>query len=271
MLAQSIIEDKDDFACEECETCRRIKKNEYVDVYYIDGHSTSIKKEQIENLMDELMKTPLEAANKKIYIIDNINNSSPKVLNMILKFMEEPHSDNVYGIFISDNIDTLLETIVSRCQKIPFNTRDFSYLIKEYMNKGFEYIDAYLLCHIKHELVDVDTDAYNLAKEYVYRTIDNLSDKRYLPVLFSREFFNELGKDKTKEGSDYYLDIFLKILDDNINGIKIKDEEYNEYLERLSNYNVTKLFDILLKAKDKTNTAVNRNLLFDQIAAKIIL
>ena len=52
---------------------------------------------------------------------------------------------------------------------------------------------------------------------------------------------------------------------------KKKDEEYNEYLERLSNYNVTKLFDILLKAKDKTNTAVNRNLLFDQIAAKIIL
>ena len=271
LLAQSIIEGKDDFACEECETCRRIKNNEYVDVYYIDGHSSSIKKEQIEDLMAELIKTPLEAANKKIYIIDNINNSSPKVLNMILKFMEEPHSDNIYGIFISDNIDTLLETIVSRCQKIPFTTRDFSYLINEYMNKGFEYIDAYLLCHIKHELVDIDVDAYNLAKEFVYRTIDNLNDKRYLPVLFSREFFIELGKDKTKEGSDYYLDIFLKILDDNINGIKTEDEEYNEYLEKLNNYNVTKLFDILLRAKDKTSTVVNRNLLFDQIAAKIIL
>ena len=75
LLAQSIIEGKKDFACETCNTCQRIKNNEYYDVYYIDGHSSSIKKDQIEELMNELSKTPLEKANKKIYIIDNINNS----------------------------------------------------------------------------------------------------------------------------------------------------------------------------------------------------
>lgn len=271
LLAQSIIEGKKDFACETCNTCQRIKNNEYYDVYYIDGHSSSIKKDQIEELMNELSKTPLEKANKKIYIIDNINNSSPKVLNMILKFMEEPNGDNIYGIFISDNIDTLLETVVSRCQKIPFITRDFSFLIKEYENKGYEYINAYLLSYIKHELLDIDSDAYNLAKEFVYRTIDNLNNPEYLPILFSREFFPSINKDKTKETTDYYLDIFLKIIDDVINDVKIDDEEYLMYINDLKRYDTNKLLEIILEAKNKTKSAVNRSLLFDQIAAKIIL
>ena len=114
LLAQSIIEGNNDFACEICETCKRIKDGKYFDVIYIDGYSRGIKKDDIDNIMDEFNRTSLEKANKKIYIISNINNSSTKVLNMILKFIEEPSSNNTYAIFTSDNIDSLLPTIVSR-------------------------------------------------------------------------------------------------------------------------------------------------------------
>lgn len=271
LLAQSIIEDKNDFACEVCNNCLRIKNNEYYDVYYLDGHISSIKKDQIEELMKELNKTPLEKANKKIYIIDNINNSSPKVLNMILKFMEEPNNDNIYGIFISDNIDNLLPTIVSRCQKIPFKTRDFSYLINEYLNDGLSFVDAYLLSNIKHEHLLIDNDSFSIAKEFVYKTIDNFDNLKYIEILFSREFISNIKKDDLKETTDYYLDIFIKILNDSINDNKIDDEEYNNYLNELKRFDQTKLLNIILSAKDKTNSPINRSLLFDQIASKIIL
>lgn len=271
LLAQSIIEGKDDFACEECNTCKRIKNNEYFDVFYIDGHTSLIKKDQIEYLMKELSKTALEEANKKVYIIDNINNATSKVLNMILKFMEEPHGQDIYGIFISDNIDTLLETIVSRCQKIPFMTRDFSFLIKEYENRDFDYIDAYLISNIKHELLDINTDNYNLGKEFVYKTIDNLNNIKYIPILYSREFFNIIPKEAVKEVTDYYLDIFIQILEDALNDRKTDDEEYDSYIDLLKQNDISKLLNIFLDAKNKTNIPVNRGLLFDQIAAKIIL
>ncbi len=271
LLAQSIIEGKDDFACEECNTCKRIKNNEYFDVFYIDGHASLIKKDQIEYLMKELSKTALEEANKKVYIIDNINNATSKVLNMILKFMEEPHGQDIYGIFISDNIDTLLETIVSRCQKIPFMTRDFSFLIKEYENRDFDYIDAYLISNIKHELLDINTDNYNLGKEFVYKTIDNLNNIKYIPILYSREFFNIIPKEAVKEVTDYYLDIFIQILEDALNDRKTDDEEYDYYIDLLKQNDISKLLNIFLDAKNKTNIPVNRGLLFDQIAAKIIL
>lgn len=272
LLAQSIIEGKNDFACETCNTCRRIKDNIYFDVIYIDGYKGSIKKEDIENIMSEFSRTSLESSGKKVYIIDNINNISAKGINMLLKFMEEPTNDHTYGIFISDNIDTLLETIISRCEKVPFVTKDFSYLIKEYENRGFDYIDAYLLSDIKHELVDIDVndECYLNGKEYVYKTIDNLINKDYIPVLFSREFYSCVSKENFKECSDYYLAIMLKMIHDSLNDETIDDKEYCSYLNKLKNDDLNKLLEIFLDAKDKTNYAINRNLLFDQIAFEII-
>ena len=150
LMAQSIVEGKNDFACEECNTCKRIRNNEYFDVIYVDGYKSSIKKDDIENILDEFSRTSLESSGKKIYILANINNSSVKVLNMILKFMEEPSNENTYGIFITDRKEDLLPTIVSRCQDVPFLTRDFSFLIDRYIENGFDYIDAYLLSNILH-------------------------------------------------------------------------------------------------------------------------
>ncbi len=271
LLAQSIIEDKNDFACETCNRCLRIKNNNYFDVIYVDGYKSLIKLEDIENIMSEFSRTSLEESKKKVYILDNVNNASTKAMNMLLKFMEEPTNDNTYGIFISDNIDTLLNTVVSRCEKVPFVSKDFSFLIDEYIQRGFDYVDAYLLSNIKHELLDINVndECYLNGKEYVYKTIDNLSNRDYIPVLFSREFYSCVSKDDFKMCSDYYLDIFLKMLDDCLNNVSIDDEEYNSYLAKLSD-DAPRLFEIMLDGKDKTINPVNRSLLFDQIAFKII-
>lgn len=102
LLAQSIIEGKNDFACEVCNTCVRIRNDNYFDVIHIDGYKESIKKDDIERIVDEFSRTALESSGKKVYILSNINNASAKVLNMILKFMEEPSNSNTYGILITD-------------------------------------------------------------------------------------------------------------------------------------------------------------------------
>lgn len=273
LLAQSIIEGNNDYACEECDTCRRIKENKYFDVIYIDGYSRTIKKEDIDYIMEEFSKTSLEKSNKKIYIITNINNSSPKVLNMILKFMEEPSNEDTFGIFTSDNLDSLLPTVVSRCQKIPFMTRDFSNLIEEYTAAGFDDIDAYLLSNIKHQFdseLDLNDEIYLAGKDYVYKTIDSLNNKSFIPVLFSREFYSSVSKEDFKETTDYYLNIMMIMLEDALSNNRQNDNEYNNYLDKLNKANPAKLMEIISNAIDKTAVAVNRQLLFDQIASQII-
>ena len=273
LLAESIIENKNDFACENCDTCKRIKDNKYYDVIYVDGYDASVKKDDVEYIMDEFSRTPLEKANKKVFIITNINNSSIKVLNMILKFIEEPTNDNTYAIFTSDNIDGLAPTVVSRCEKLEFKTRDLKELIDEYKNIGFDNIDAYILANIKkifEENLDLNDEKYLQAKEYVYKTIESLNDKKYIPVLFSREFYTAVKKDDFKEMSDLYLKIMMLMLEDAISLNYRNDSEYDEHLKILSKYNPNQLFVIYSKAIDKTGISINRQLLFDQVAAEIL-
>lgn len=273
LLAQSIVEGNNGFADEGSDVSKRIKNGTYFDVIYVDGYKEIVKKENIEYIMDEFSRTSLESSGKKIYIISNINNSTVKVLNMILKFMEEPGNEETYCILTSDNIDGLLPTIVSRCQKIEFKTRDFSNLINEYINFGFDDIDAYILANIKHEFdqdLDLNDETYLTAKEYVYKTIENLNNKDYLPSMFFNEMYVSLGKDSFKDLSNYYLKIMMLMLDDASSSNTTKDNDYNKHLDILRSDDISKLLSIFIKAIDKTRLPVNRQLLFDQIVSEII-
>ena len=272
LMAQSIIEGSGTFACEECEQCKRIRQLKHLDVIYINGYKASIKVNDIEQLMMEFSKTAAEQSGRKVYIIDNINNSSQKVLNMILKFMEEPGSRSTYGIFLSDNIDGLLPTVVSRCRRVEFKTRDFSYLIAEYEKHGFENTDAYLLSRIKHcyEDMDLNYECYTNAREYVYKTIGNLDNRDYLPAMFFNEFYTCVNKDDFKLLSDYYLSIMQIVISDALIFNTRDDNEYNNCLNILRNRDLVKLMEIFMDASKKAKTNINRQLLFDQIGAHLI-
>ena len=272
LMAQSIIEGSGTFACEECEQCKRIRQLKHLDVIYINGYKASIKVNDIEQLMMEFSKTAAEQSGRKVYIIDNINNSSQKVLNMILKFMEEPGSRSTYGIFLSDNIDGLLPTVVSRCRRVEFKTRDFSYLIAEYEKHGFENTDAYLLSRIKHcyEDMDLNDECYTNAREYVYKTIGNLDNRDYLPAMFFNEFYTCVNKDDFKLLSDYYLSIMQIVISDALIFNTLDDNEYNNCLNILRNRDLVKLMEIFMDASKKAKTNINRQLLFDQIGAHLI-
>lgn len=273
LLAQSIIEGKRDFACEECSTCQRIKNQTYVDFKYIDGYKGTIKKEDIEEIMSSFSLTALEKANKKVYIISNINNSSTKVLNMILKFVEEP-INNTYAIFISDDESSLLSTITSRCQKIRFKTIDFSYLIEKYREKGFSNDDAYLLSCINHSInneILFNNEPFIKAKNTAYELIDNLGNKEYIPILLSNNYVSSLSKKEYfRESFDCFIAIMLQMLEDSISMNSIIDDNYNIKIGRLSKGNPEKLLKIFVEARNTSKVPVNRQLLLDKIACEII-
>ncbi|MBQ2583858.1 MAG: hypothetical protein II568_01655 [Erysipelotrichaceae bacterium] len=274
LLAESIIEGKNDFACETCDTCKRIRANKYFDVIFVDGYERSIRKDDVENILDEFSRTSLETSGKKVYILANINNASTKVLNMILKFMEEPSSSNTFGIFITDRKDDLLPTIVSRCQEVPFLTRDFSFLIEKYVDRGFDPTDAYLLSAIFHRFdpeFDLNDPVYLGAKEYVFKTIETLDEKDYLPVLFYREFYSLFKeRDDFKKLVDMYLSIMIVMINDALQHRQLDDEQYNSYLRMIEAHKPGKRLQIFVDAGDKAARNAERKLLFDAISYEII-
>ncbi|MBR3006663.1 MAG: hypothetical protein IKH68_08415, partial [Erysipelotrichaceae bacterium] len=259
---------------ETCDTCKRIRANKYFDVIFVDGYERSIHKDDVENILDEFSRTSLETSGKKVYILANINNASVKVLNMILKFMEEPSSSNTFGIFITDRKDDLLPTIVSRCQEVPFLTRDFSFLIEKYVDRGFDPTDAYLLSAIFHRFdpeFDLNDPVYLGAKEYVFKTIETLDEKDYLPVLFYREFYSLFKeRDDFRKLVDMYLSIMIVMINDALQHRQLDDEQYNSYLRMIEAHKPGKLLQIFVDAGDKAARNAERKLLFDAISYEII-
>ena len=193
---------------------------------------------------------------------------------MILKFMEEPSNSNTYGIFISDHKEDLLPTIVSRCQEVPFLTRDFSFLIDRYEEKGFDRVDAYLLSNILHRYdpdLDLNDPIYLSAKEYVYKTIDLFDKKEYLPVMFYQEFYTAFkDREEFRRCVDMYLSIMITMIDDALKNKNSGDNEYDDHLKIIKAHDPGRLLDIFVRASDKAMLNAERKLLFDAISYEII-
>ena len=168
-----------------------------------------------------------------------------------------------------------MKIILPLCHDIPFMTRDFSFLINQYMQKGFDLVDAYLLSNILHkvdETIDLNDERYLISKDYIYKTIDLLDKKEEIPILFFKEFYTTFkDKDDFKNCSQFYLDIMIQMLSDALENKNIDDGEYNDKIAKLQKHQPMKLLEIFTETNDKLLYNAERKLSFDSIAHKIIL
>ncbi len=103
--------------CDQCEMCIKINNDSYFDLLIFDCNNKILSKDDILNIQNNFTKTPTEKDNIKLYAIINIENSNKESINSLLKFIEEPPVDT-YALFFCKNVNNVLNTIKSRCQKI---------------------------------------------------------------------------------------------------------------------------------------------------------
>lgn len=87
-------------------------------LYLPEGKSCQHPIEKMRELIEEVSLPPFEAP-VKLFIIDAAHQMSPFSSNALLKTLEEP-PENTYFVLLTDAIDAMLPTVLSRCQKIPF-------------------------------------------------------------------------------------------------------------------------------------------------------
>jgi len=91
-----------------------IDNNSLPSLITIEPDGLNIKKEQILDMMEKFDTKPIYTDNN-FYVIKNAERFNGSSANTLLKFLEEPE-DNIIGIFITDNKETVINTIRSRCQ-----------------------------------------------------------------------------------------------------------------------------------------------------------
>ncbi len=113
----------------------QIKQRTLTNIIFIEPDGQMIKKEQIMELQSEFSKTAL-VSGPRVYVIKNVEKMNQSAANSLLKFMEEPLSANVFGFLLTENIDLVIRTIISRSQIIHMKNRDEGDLEKELLHLG---------------------------------------------------------------------------------------------------------------------------------------
>ncbi len=271
-LAQSLMCEHEGFACEECDICHRVKNNNYTDLLIIDGSIKTIKKEDILNIQEEFSKTAFEAAQKKVYILNLIENATVDALNSLLKFLEEPQSD-VIAILITESIDQILPTIISRCQRIPFKKVSFEECFNSAKNLGIDEMDAYLCASLVNDPDEIlhlsEDENYQSARYLAIEFLSHFYDDPYQSILDMEVFgFDKKGNDRIQ--FIFFTDILMRFYRDVIQG---NSPCLNQtWQKNLKNYSIEKsiqYLSICMKYKDMCTKSVNIKMLTDSMLIQI--
>ncbi len=155
--------------CGECHFCKQTESGSNPDLIYI-RHSKEniISVDDIrESLVQDIQIKPYNGL-YKVYIIDEAEKLTVQAQNALLKTIEEPPEYSVI-IFLTNNADIFLQTILSRC--IVFNLKPLrddvitDYLIKTYKIADYEVVQRKRKGHYKAGYyTGLDIGKHNLEK-----------------------------------------------------------------------------------------------------------
>jgi DNA polymerase III subunit gamma/tau len=128
----------------ECENCRAVNENRFLDLIEIDAASNN-GVEDVRDLRDKINFSPSQGR-YKIYIVDEVHMLSTPAFNALLKTLEEPPPHAIF-VLATTEIHKIPATVLSRCQR------------HEFRRVPVDEIVANLKKIIKAEKIHADDDA----------------------------------------------------------------------------------------------------------------
>jgi DNA polymerase III subunit gamma/tau len=103
--------------CNECEHCKAVNDNRFMDLIEIDAASNN-GVEDVRDLRDKINFSPSQGK-YKIYIVDEVHMLSTPAFNALLKTLEEPPPHAIF-VLATTEIHKIPATVLSRCQRHEF-------------------------------------------------------------------------------------------------------------------------------------------------------
>ncbi|MDY6064735.1 MAG: DNA polymerase III subunit delta' C-terminal domain-containing protein [Finegoldia sp.] len=195
------------------------------DFIHVGPENNSISIDKVREIIKFISISPFEA-DSKVVLIEDADKLRTEAANALLKSLEEPKS-YVYFVLTTGNKDSVLKTIVSRCQPI--------YL---YENK---------------EEVDID-------KKALLEILDRAMGQDLIVMVESKEFFNQFQKNSEplfKLLIEFYSDFYKYKLTERTYRV---DEEYKKLFEKYFEVDKEKLIRTLSKIEEVSdNFKINVN------------
>ena len=201
-----------------CESCIKFDANSNPDFTMVVPDGKSIKIEQIRNLQSKIIEKPI-ISSRKVYIINNAEKMTVEAQNCLLKTLEEP-PEFVTIILVSNNENTILTTIKSRCTKVAFTEETKKEITEENkerfenLEKIFGNVERYLSIDLLNKIDELYKEKDNIFEnlEYINEILIKKArqDEKYLDYID----YVEETKNKLKSNSNYDMcidNLILKI------------------------------------------------------------
>ena len=236
----------DNSKCNNCSLCKRIDDGNYPELKVISADGMYIKKQQIIELQQEFSRSCVEGK-KRIYIIRECEKMKTEAANSMLKFLEEPEED-IVAILMTNNINNVIPTIISRCKVIKLNNLSNK---EKVVDETLENLAIDFVSMLETKGIDMI-----MSVKDVWFSVVAAKEREKMVVVFDRMI-------------DIYYDV-MKILSGSKN---IKCSKWEDKILEFSKRNmlegILEKINILVEAKDSIKFNVNSSLLMDSIIISI--
>ena len=265
--------------CQRCQNCKRIVSKNYPDIYRLERETQSIGTDQIAHFIRELSMTAYES-DDKIFIVPDAENLTVQAANRLLKFIEEPHKGTTIFL-LTDNVNSLLPTIQSRCQMIDLQPLSVNHVQDQLVQHEINEIDARLISALTNS---VETGITLHEDRQIYEIRDVIKD--LLEVVMKRHderflFLHQVILTKLKERGelDMALDIMLLAVQD-MTSLQIKQKHHSNFFiendvlaQQAINYfsgkKLMKMMNSLIDAKRKLKQNINPTLVMEDFVLQL--
>lgn len=146
VFARALLCQGEDIPCGVCRACRLVQSDRHPDVHLVAPDQDRVKIEDIRDLQRAVSLSPVEGA-YRVCIISRFDVATPAAANSLLKTLEEPPG-KVILLLTADRIESLLPTIISRCQVLSLRQVSTEQIGSALRTRGVDASQARLLGHL---------------------------------------------------------------------------------------------------------------------------
>ena len=264
-----------------CDECIRVAHRTHPDVHWlVPGSVTGYLVDQVREIIDGVSLAPARA-DRKVYIMERAGLLRGAAANALLKTIEEPPADVIF-ILVARSEETVLPTIVSRCQVVPFQVVAPGAALSEVMRSGASEREARIALSVAgtpmRAVEFLASDSRRKVRRSVVRIMGELARDDSWDVLQSaRELLDgarvpladvrDAQEAALKQSSDFLTSAALKQVEA-ANKRELSARERSGMMEVLAAIDSV-LRDVLLRCEDVAEPIVNADAadVVDRLAA----
>jgi len=134
--------------CRKCRVCQQIERQQHIDLAVIEAEKVggTLKVEQIRDAQRTLALSPYDAQ-YRVALLLRFEEANPNAQNALLKTLEEAPA-RVILLLTAESAESLLPTIVSRCEVLRLRPLSPARLEQELLGRGLPPEEARLLARV---------------------------------------------------------------------------------------------------------------------------